>query len=214
MSVRQYFGWFLAVLCLTLAGCGAVSLRPIYTEADQIADDSLVGAYHDNDGTVMVRKTDHGLEAIPPDKNGKRDPPLELHVLRIGSHYFLDVRSAEEAAPSNQRAYHMVVRVARMGDRLRLRFLDMKWAADCLERDPSLVKHRLEKTSQANGQIARDILLDDEPKNVQRFLLKALDDPASFAGTGEARPATYLLELRSIAPWEQTRKRLNTFSII
>jgi hypothetical protein len=199
MGTRAYFGWVLAVQCLTSTGCGggAVSLRPIYTEADLIADDSLVGAYHDNESTVIVRKNDHGLEAVGPrDENGRKDPPVELHVLRIGSHYFLDILFPDKASPTDQRTLHMVARLARMGDRLRLRFLDMKWAADCLERDPNLVKHRLEKTKQANGRIARDILLDDEPKNVQWFLLKALADPASFAGTGEARPATYLLGLR------------------
>lgn len=114
-----------AVAALTTCGCGdLLSLHPLYTARDCVADAGLAGRWEDEHSLLTVEAAGNGYDVTLEAKKDATEKELfEIHLLDVGGVRFADLVGHDAMG-------HMFLRVRRTGDELRFAFFDTKWLLD------------------------------------------------------------------------------------
>jgi hypothetical protein len=160
----------LVVLACTLpmAGCLTLSLYPLYTAKDVVADLPLEGKWADAEAKDVWDIRRGGDVYIATDPSNKNDEPIEMRVVRLGEQSFLDLTSNN--APSLAIAAHLFGRIRMTGDQMQIQVISDAW---------------LEKKARETGLPLlelpdKDVLLTAPTADLQRFILRYAGDPDAF----------------------------------
>lgn len=182
----------LALCCATLGGCAgddgfALSLQPFFSESDLETDPHLAGVWIDleDDVTFTFKEADDQLYTLTVDeKDGDRKSQVEFesHLVRLGTHRYLDLFPKSGSEGSAFFLIHLVpahslARVEISQDKLQLAFLDGAWLKKQI--DDKTVDVPFRKTAWA-------MLLTGTTDEVQNLILlhdseeKMFTEPISF----------------------------------
>lgn len=173
-----------AVLCL-LAGCITLSVYPFYTPRDLIFDPNLTGhwvkvdaaneswQFDDVDGKFYL------LTAI----DDKSTNGLEAHLFRLKNYQFLDLLTTNRA--DYQMPVHLITRVVRHDSNLTLQFLDYGWLCNFIETNPAALRHVIVPQTSSDTNNGNMLYLTAETKDLQKFLLKHVEDTNVFGSGSE-----------------------------
>jgi hypothetical protein len=162
----------LALVCvlfwtLFLSGCVTLSLYPLYTEKDLVADLPLEGKWTDPSSkeTWDIRRGGDGYVVM-----GQDGEAVKLRLVRLGERRFMDLTAND--TPSLAIAGHMFGKVWIAGDELHLQMMDSDW---------------LEKKARAGGVAFvelpdKDVLLTAPTAALQDLVLHAGDDAFNEPG--------------------------------
>jgi hypothetical protein len=126
----------LIVSCLFLIGCPSYSLHPLYIDQDAVTEPALEGTWVSTDpgdkGEVTFKKVgDHEYSAASFDADPKVIQSYKVHLVRLGSHLFMDYIADEQTIagakvdnPPGVIATHMIVKLKVSGDDLAFATLE------------------------------------------------------------------------------------------
>jgi hypothetical protein len=172
----------LFAVMLFFAGCVVTSVYPYYTGKDLVFDRALLGDW------VEAGATNASAEYARFEQAGEKDyrvtifgtdetNSMEAHLFRLKQQLFLDV------CPTNRSLdfvpTHQVSKVMQIGPGIETANLNYDWLAKLLEKNPRAIRHMVlrEKTGDEHGG---RIVLTAETKELQRFLLKYVNDPNAW----------------------------------
>jgi len=157
-------------MVVPMTGCLTLSVYPLYTAKDVVADLPLEGKWMDpeNKETWEIRKGgDTYIAANPADAKSE---PIEMHLVHLGERRFLDLTSNN--TPSLAIAAHMFAKVWMTGEDLHIESMDSTW---------------LEKKARDSGLAFvelpdKDVLLTAPTAELQKVVLRYADDTGAFNG--------------------------------
>jgi len=174
----------IAGLALLLAGC-LPCVHPLYTESDLILDDRLVGVWQpaDSDDKWIFDGADeakvYGLTHV----DGKGAGRLEVRVLRLGEHSFVDIfPSDSEMIRNGLYAAHMLPvhtfwQAAIGDDEVSLAIMNPTWLKEGLKAGTLDVKHEIVTVDDDEA-----VVLTAGTAELQRFVLKHVETPDAWGG--------------------------------
>lgn len=183
-----------------LFGC-VPSVNPLYTEKDVVFDPALMGAWSgdNNKETWAFEKSgDKAYKLLQTDEDG-RTAEFEVHLVRLKEHRFLDLYLVDPGMEkdSKMNSYagfalipgHMFMKVTQIQPTLQIAFLDPDWLKELLEKNPRAIAHK--KIPGNSGDKTEDrIVLTAETEDLQKFILKHINDEKIFGEPGELRRKT------------------------
>jgi hypothetical protein len=153
---------------LPMTGCLTLSVYPLYTANDLVADLPLEGKWMDPDKkeTWEIRKGGDGYVAVNP--TDEKSEPVEMHLVRLGDRRFLDLTSNN--TPSLAIAAHLFAKVWMTGEDLHIESMDSDW---------------LEKKARDSGLAFvelpdKELLLTVPTAGLQKLVLRYADDAGAF----------------------------------
>lgn len=167
---------------LCTSGCDddvgfALSLQPIYSEADLVLDSHLNGTWTDKDGDVTFnfQQTDGNVyKLVVTENEGGKESSAEFqaHLIRLGAHLFVD--ALPETSPNGSafllmhvlRA-HSIARLEFTGDTMEMAFFNAAW----------LKKKSVDISSQ---NVDGTLLLTGTTEEVQNLLYLHENDDDAF----------------------------------
>ena len=182
----------LLAVAMALAGCGVVSVHPLYTANDLVAEPGIVGCWAEPDAKEITLKffqrpagnaytmicIDDGVPAT-----------FSAHLVRLGGSLYMDTspESAENEPESGRLGNktfashlvtgHMLWRIQVRGDVLRLAYLDEGRLTEALDQGAVTVAH--ERQEGEEGEVLAifppPIILTASTAELQDFVLKAGD---------------------------------------
>lgn len=180
------------VTALVLTAC-IPSINPFYTPKDVVFEPALFGewtvkdsehqperwTFERSDGKDNARAYD--LTVIEGD--GKQGQ-FHATLFKLKDHRFLDLIPADCEYATNQCDLvafsmfpgHLLIHVASVEPELRIALCDFDWLGKYLENHPRMLMHHKEDES---------ILLTASTKQLQRFVLKHVEDGELFSDYGE-----------------------------
>lgn len=155
-----------------LTGCtSTVSIHPLYTSQDLVADPSLEGTWAEQDGEIwQIHKSGDGYDVTVLHKG---DSPgteaFNVHLLRLKESEFADVTS--KSNPSLGITGHLFARISLQGDELLVALVNDDWMRKTVEAGLA--------PQSAKGESEEQIILTASTSDLQRFfLLHAADADA------------------------------------
>ncbi len=183
----------LSLVLVGLCGCSIPSLHSIVSPEVVVDDPGLEGLWADDDGELVVRvgRADKGRFEVTvvsmPDDARKTAAPISLDatLVKLGETTFADlVLNKEERQQAAQKHHSMVVRthqfikVARIGDTLRIWSLDYEHVRDrLLDGTIPLAHARLDES-----EGGPDLVLTAPTDDLQAFLRSHADSPKVWTG--------------------------------
>ncbi|HUD99360.1 MAG TPA: hypothetical protein VMR62_07270 [Bryobacteraceae bacterium] len=166
-----------AAAAALLIGCApAVSIHPLYTPQDLVADSSLEGQWAASDGEFwQVQRSGDGYAVTVFHAGETSAEAFNIHLLRLKDTEFADATS--KSNPSLGITGHLLARISLQGDDLRVALLDDDWMKKAVKsgQAPQSI------TGEENGQI----ILTAPTGDLQRFVLQhAADADAWDADVG------------------------------
>ncbi len=122
----------LAVICLLLAGCDILSLQPLYSEKDTIAEPAVIGRWKTVDDNTIWRVTETKPGRYSVVEEGKSGGWLEARLTRLGKVLLADFRPVEMEAC--QIPGHLFARARVDASKMTIAWIDFKY----LVRQPGL----------------------------------------------------------------------------
>lgn len=185
----------IAVAALMLSGCWTLSIHPLYTQEDLIADPMLVGKWYSPDdldqlwmfeanGEKSYRLTIvEGIETqlkeavenktrlvltVDPDK----DAMFDIHLLKLGQTTFMDFYPEEPANVNEFYKFHVIPahsfsRVSIEGNVMSLQFFDAEWLME--QMDEGKVPIKVEDWNDLR-------VITAETEDLQKFVLDHADE--------------------------------------
>ena len=114
----------LAGMSLLLTGCEILSLQPLYSEKDTIAEPAVIGRWKTADDNTIWRVTEPKPGYYSVIEEGKSGGRLEARLTRVGKVLFADFRPVEMEAC--QIPGHLFARVHVDGSKMRIAWVDFK----------------------------------------------------------------------------------------
>lgn len=167
----------ISVALLFLAGCIVTSVYPYYTDKDLVSEPALLGKWVDPEQTNSVEY----IQIIQRGTNGywltdvetNKPECIEIHLFRLKQQLFLDT------CPTNRDLdfvpVHQISKVTKLGQTLEMASLNYKWLSELIEKKPGTIRH-IVVNEDPNDDSKKRIVLTDDTKNLQRFVLKYLND--------------------------------------
>jgi hypothetical protein len=154
---------------LLTTGCGpTLSLHPLYTNKDLVADLPLEGIWTDVDAREVweVKKSADGFEV----RSG--GDKLDLRLVRLGEYRFLDVTCRDE--PSLAIPGHVVAKVWMEGEELCAQAMDTDW-----------LKQKVRQTGFPHVTLSagKQIILTAPTDALRKFVLLYANEPNAFEET-------------------------------
>src|SRR4051812_6489133 len=115
----------LAGLSLFLTGCEILSLQPLYSDKDTIAEPAVIGRWKMADDNTIWRVTETKPGYYSVVEEGKSGGQLEARLTRLGKVLFADFRPSEMEAC--QIPGHLFARVQIDGSKMRVAWVDFKF---------------------------------------------------------------------------------------
>jgi hypothetical protein len=167
----------LLALALVISGCEPEIVdtgSPLYFESDLIEDDALVGNW--GEGLIIESLGNNTYQIKFP-----KDDVLEFRVLKLGDHFFIDLKNPE-------RDLHGIGRIAILGDKLCLSGFRNDWLKELCRNSPHQVPHRIDRKTTQIGQETHTyerLILTGDTRFLQAFVLKHINNPAAFSKNDE-----------------------------
>ena len=167
----------LFAVVLFFTGCIVTSIYPYYTEKDLVFDPVLLGNW------VEVGKTNENPEYVRIEQAGEKGyratvfggdetNSSDLHLFRLQQQWFIDT------CPTNRSLdyvpVHQVSKVMQLGPVMETANLNYDWLAKLVKKNPKAIRHMLLPDNPGDDQPR--IVLTADPKELQRFILKYLND--------------------------------------
>jgi hypothetical protein len=164
---------------LILTSC-VPSLNPLYTDADLIFDEALLGVWSDAEAAEswdFAYLSEKEYKLVYTDEKGKKGE-FRARLLRIEGKTFLDLTPVKPVLPQNDfykanfLATHTFVQVTQSAPNARIAYLEPDWLKSFLEKNPAAIRHE---------KLSGEILLTASTKELQKFLLTHLNTPGAFS---------------------------------
>jgi hypothetical protein len=164
---------------LILTSC-VPSLNPLYTDADLIFDETLLGVWTDPDATEswdFTYSSEKEYKLVYTDEKGKKGE-FRARLLKIEGKTFLDLTPVKPVLPQNDfykanfLATHTFVQVTQSAPNAQIAYLEPDWLKSFLEKNPAAIRHE---------KLSGEILLTASTKDLQKFLLAHLNTPGAFS---------------------------------
>ena len=178
-----------AVLCAgLLAGCVVMSVYPFYTVKDLTFDAGLAGKWAKKGATneywQFTPVTDKSYFVTIGDKDETNH--FDGYLFQLKGHPFLDLCTTNRDG-FNQLPLHMAVKVARDQDALRLAALNYGWLEQELNSNPAALRHIIVPEKPLDTNSGKMIYLTAETRDLQKFLLKHLNNTNAFTTLDEMK---------------------------
>ena len=111
-------------LSLLLTGCETLSLQPLYSEKDTIAEPAVVGRWKTSDDNTIWRVTEEKPGHYSVVEEGKSGGQLEARLTRLGTVLFADFQPVEMEAC--QIPGHLFAGVQVNASQMRIAWVDFK----------------------------------------------------------------------------------------
>jgi len=177
------------VLCAgLLAGCVVMSVYPYYTVKDLTFDAGLAGQWAKQGATneywEFTPVADKSYFVTIGDKNETNH--FDGYLFQLKGHPFLDLCTTNRDS-FYQLPLHMAVKVARDKDALRLAVLNYEWLGKTLETNPATLRHIVVPQKPLDTNSNKMFYLTAETRDLQKFLLKTLNNTNAFTPLEEMK---------------------------
>lgn len=171
---------FLSGVLLLLSGCIVQSLHPLYTDENVIFDTRLIGQWSEEGSeeiwefSRLDEKRYGCVVYVDEDEKGM----LEARLLTIKGKMFLDFFPTEPDWPSgifyqlHLMPVHTFAFVEQIEPTLQIRFPNMDWLQELLEKNPDAIRH------EKRGN--HDVILSASTEVLQTFWLAHIDTEGAF----------------------------------
>lgn len=175
----------LMMVGVVVLGAGCIpSLHPLYTEKDLVFDPSIVGVWAEKEGDAskdsweFTKARDKGYELVVREEGVAAK--FYAHVVNLGAYRFLDTSPAEwtaEGGPEHELlSYHLIPghlfwKMWMKGGVLYLALLDPEWLEEKIDENALGVEY---------AEVEDMIVLTAKTEELQKFVLKAVEDPRAF----------------------------------
>lgn len=165
---------------LILNGC-VPSLNPLYSDADLIFDETLLGVWTDADAaeswdfTAAAGEKEYKL--VHTDEKGRKGE-FKARLLKIGGKTFLDLEPVKPVLAGNDfykanfLPTHTFVQVVQAAPNAQISYLEPEWLKALLTKNPAAIRHE---------KLSGEILLTASTKDLQKFLLAHLNTEGAFS---------------------------------
>ncbi|HLY15584.1 MAG TPA: hypothetical protein VKR61_00100 [Bryobacteraceae bacterium] len=163
----------LTAAAAVLTGCApAVSIHPLYTSRELIADPALVGTWADPEGDIwQVQKSGDGYDVtVLPTSGTPSTGPYNVHLLRLKDQEFVDVTAKSDSGLAI--AAHMFAKVSLQGDELLVALLDDDWLKKTVASGAA--------PSSVSGESGGQIVLTAPTADLQRFITRHAVNPDAW----------------------------------
>jgi hypothetical protein len=173
---------FTVSVAVFVAGCVVTSVYPYYTSKDLVFDPSLLGQWipvdekKQQESPWEFSKADENEYTVTGFEEGKTNS-VSVHLFKLGGKLFMDWFPAAEC--DDGIPPHYLFKVEQTKPTLRLKAIDYDWLEDLLKRRPSALRHTVVQ-QKSNGRSSELIVLTADTKELQKFVLKHLNDPKAF----------------------------------
>jgi hypothetical protein len=168
-----------------MAGCIVLSVYPFYTAKDLVFDPALTGHWVDASKTnsnwrfagvdgkwYWLATTDESSTNV-----------FEGHLFQLKNYRFLDLLTTNRV--DFHLPMHLISKVEHQGTNVSVQFMDYNWLDSELEKNPAALRHIVVPTEPGHGsdlnyQGDKMVYLTAETKDLQKFLLKHVEDTNAF----------------------------------
>lgn len=181
----------IAVLLLFVSGCVVFSFYPLYTEKDLFANDLLTGQWIDKDSSIWRFEHDYKGKQLPENIDStaylltikEKDEQfskssLQVHVVKLGNHYFLDFYLEDYFDNDNLTLFdfhvlpvHTIAKLELKKDSAYINWFNQDWLKDLIHENRIRIHH------EDNGE---HILLTAKPEELQKFAIKYVNSTEAF----------------------------------
>ena len=183
------------LLIIFLNGCVVPSIQPLYTHAEVVFEESMLGEWEGKNSVwTFEKKNEHSYyltyrEGSDPinDPSSCTYAEFEVHLVQLENNYFLDflpinyLNTENLFLLSHLIETHSFAKIDIQKNRVSMTFFDYQWLEDLLERDPDVIEHiRFEE----------NIVLTADTKELQEFV-------KAFASDEEALTSPFDLKRMS-----------------
>jgi hypothetical protein len=175
-----------ALICLAASSCTLQSLHALYINADVLRDQTLIGAWADQDGALAWEfgwasddnDPTYHITYYEDDTSTELDGRLiELAGMRLLDLSPHDGQSGNLLGTLLHVPVHTVMRIGLDGDVVQLQVVDIEWLGSYLEKHPDEIAH-VWQTGSYEGMP----LLTAETPEVRRFIEKHSGDDGFWGG--------------------------------
>ncbi|HEX3626629.1 MAG TPA: hypothetical protein VH280_14535 [Verrucomicrobiae bacterium] len=167
-----------------LAGCVVFSVYPFYMPKDLVFDSSVTGHWMESKSPNVSWQFDDvgGKYYLLTVMDTERTNGFEAKLFQLKNYRFLDLLTTNrDPFRSYEMPVHLICKVAHNGEtNLSLHFLDYGWLSDLLSTNPSALRHVI-VPDEAGDTTNHMVYLTAETKELQKFLLKHVDDTNAFS---------------------------------
>lgn len=171
-----------------LLGACIPSVNPFYSEKDVIFDAGLLGEWSETESSgseiwKFEEEPDRTYKFTITEECGKTGE-FTARLFRLKKEMFLDLVPSSCEYATNQADVvasamfpgHLLARVSQIQPTLKMAFFDFDWLSDYLKANPGALAHRTEN---------KQIVLTADTRQLQRFILKHLEEDTLFKKPGE-----------------------------
>ena len=168
----------IALPLVLLSGC-IRSLQPLYTDADLVFDEALIGTWIDDDSKEVWQfaKGDGQFYDLTYTNSDGESGLFAIHLVALKGERFLDFYPAEVEIPANAfylyhlMGVHTIMHLRQIEPTLQMSSPDVDWLKKKLELDPTIIAHEV---------VDDEILLSASTQELQDFWLEHLEGEGVF----------------------------------
>ena len=207
---RNTLSWRLTAIALVfaallaLSGCWVYSVNPLYEEGrsqpdpDLVLDQSLIGSWgHMDDNclwilTVGGEGSAYGMTMAPSSgcKSDEKTSKYEGHLVKLGSHQFLDVNARSGEVCDLCLPLHSIFLVSRENGDLALIPVDLSWMSRAINEKKVVLAHLPSQDSSGRSsevvKASDAVVLTASSQELKEFVRKYADDKAAFKPDSDA----------------------------
>lgn len=187
MKTRNLF--LLCLITLLFSGCFLYSFYPLYNKSDLFPNSLLLGEWISDDSEVwkfnyshlsgkknQSDSTSYVLTVQEEDENEPGNSTLDVHILKLGGHYFLDFYpgkfDAEKIYDFHFIPVHTFAKVEFKDDKAIIKWFDPEWLKELIEQNKIRIRHE---------ENEMNILLTASTKELQKFVTKYVNSEDAFS---------------------------------
>jgi hypothetical protein len=172
----------IATVFALLAGCIVQSVYPFYMAKDLTFEPALVGRWSENvtnPAPYWEFKPAGDQAYVLTTVDTQETNCFETHLFHLKQFQFLDLRTTNVG--EFQMPLHIVMKVSSFAPTLKMSVLNYDWLKKLVEKNPAAIRHIVvpENSTATNGDTM--IYLTADTKELQKFILKYVNDTNAFA---------------------------------
>jgi hypothetical protein len=183
-KILKSFG--VASAFIFLAGCIVESVYPYYTVKDLTYEPALLGRWSESATNAseywnFQKSTgqSYWLTTVDPHDTNQ----LEAHLFKLKQYEFLDLRTTNEDILKFP--LHVVMKISQINPTLKVSLLDYDWLTKLVEKNPGTIRHIVVPENPEDTNSSQMVYLTADTKELQRFILKHVNDTNAFSDTEE-----------------------------
>lgn len=189
LNMKKICLWMALGIAVLAAGCLVPSIYPFYTEKELVFEPALIGTWEKPNADADSREI-WAFEKSGEKQykftyvEGDRKNVFQAHLFKLKEHLFLDCLHVEQAGDGVPP--HYLLRVEQIQPTLRVTMLEYAWLKKMLEKNPAAIRHILSRDEPSNTN-STHIVLTADTAELQKFLLKHMDDKETFGDLNELK---------------------------